>query len=111
MAIRWAINGAAGRMGQRLIALAGADKDFELVAALEHAGYPRLGDDAGTIAGIGPIGIPLTAALNQPVDVLIDFSVPKATGAILAACLERRTPLVVATTGLEADTQSKIRAG
>ena len=109
MAIRIAINGAAGRMGQRLIALASADPELELVAALEHAAHPRLGADAGAIAGVANLGVPLATTLSVPVDVAIDFSVPKATGAIVAMCLEKKIPLVVATTGLEADVQAKIR--
>ena len=109
MAIRIAINGAAGRMGQRLIALASADPELELVAALEHAAHPKLGTDAGTIAGASALGVPLATTLSVPVDVVIDFSVPKATGAILATCLEKKIPLVVATTGLEPDVQAKIR--
>jgi 4-hydroxy-tetrahydrodipicolinate reductase len=109
MSIRIAINGAAGRMGQRLVALASAQADLKLVAALEHAAHPGLGSDVGAIAGIGPVGVPLASTLSEPPDVLIDFSVPRATGAIVAACLEKKIPLVVATTGLGADQQEQIR--
>ena len=49
--IRIAIHGAAGRMGRRLVALAAADPQLALVAALESPGYPQLGEDAGSIAG------------------------------------------------------------
>lgn len=109
MAIRIAINGAGGRMGLRLIALASADPDLELVAAIEHAGHSKLGIDAGTLAGIGTLGIPLTDKLAVAADVVIDFSVPEATRTILAQCLDKRIPLVVATTGLEPDLQEKVQ--
>ncbi|HEV3137544.1 MAG TPA: 4-hydroxy-tetrahydrodipicolinate reductase [Pirellulales bacterium] len=109
MSIRIGIHGAAGRMGQRLVALAGAEADLKLVAALEHAAHARLGDDVGTIAGVGPVGVQLASTLSEPVDVVIDFSVPKATGAILDVCVEKKIPLVVATTGLGADQQEQIR--
>ena len=109
MAIRIAINGAAGRMGLRLVALASADPQLKLVAAIEHAVHPKLGEDAGTLAGVGALGIPLSVALAQDVDVAIDFSVPQATGAILALCLAKKIPLVIATTGLAADQQQQIR--
>ena len=109
MAIRIAINGAAGRMGQRLIALASADPQLQLVAAVEHAGHARLGEDAGTLAGVGSLKIPLSAALEQDVDVAIDFSVPQATSAILAQCLAKKIPLVVATTGLADEQKQQIR--
>ena len=49
--IRLAIHGAAGRMGQRLIALASADAAFKVAAALDAANHPRLGEDAGIVAG------------------------------------------------------------
>ena len=100
MAIRIGINGAAGRMGKRLVALASDDSQLQIVAALEDAGHPKLGADAGSIAGVGTIGVQLTSSLPGPVDVVADFSVPKATAAILAVCLAQKIPLVVATTGL-----------
>jgi len=109
MAIRIAINGAAGRMGQRLLALASADPQLTVAAALEHAAHPRLGDDAGTLGGSGPLGVRLGSTLAEPVDVVIDFSVPKGTAAIVPMCVEKKVPLVVATTGLPADVQQTIR--
>ena len=52
MVLPIAVNGAAGRMGQRLVALAAEDSDLQLAAALEFPGHPRLGDDAGLVAGV-----------------------------------------------------------
>ncbi len=106
---RIAIHGAAGRMGQRLVALASADPELEIVAALDAPSHPRLGDDAGVLAGVGPIHVPLTATLATTPDVVIDFSVPAGTQAIVTACLERKTPLVVATTGLNESQQELLR--
>ncbi len=97
--IRIAINGAAGKMGQRLIALAGMDKDLTVVAGLENPRHPRIGEDLGVIAGVGPLHIPLVSAFDVPADVVIDFSVPEAAEAIIERCEERKVPLVVATTG------------
>ena len=110
MAIRIAINGAAGRMGQRLIALASADPQLQVVAAIEHAApCPAWATTRARLAGVGPLGIPLSAALEQDVDVAIDFSVPQATSAILAQCLAKKIPLVVATTGLADEQKQQIR--
>jgi 4-hydroxy-tetrahydrodipicolinate reductase len=96
-----AINGAAGRMGQRLIHLAREDKELALGAALEAADHPLLGRDVGEVCGLGLIGVPLQAELDlgQRVDVVIDFSAPQGTMQAVALCLQRRLPLVVATTG------------
>jgi len=109
MPIRIAINGAAGRMGQRLIALAADDPQLKIVAALEHAAHPQLGADAGTLAGVNALGVPLAAKLCEPVDVVIDFSVPSATESIVKLCEQQMLPLVVATTGLEPDLKAKVR--
>jgi len=107
---RIAIHGAAGRMGQRLVALGAADPELAVAAALESAGHPRLGEDAGVIAGIGPVGTLLSSRLDVDVDVVVDFSVPAATDAIAAICGEKRVPLVCATTGLDREQTARLHA-
>lgn len=109
MPIQLAIHGAAGRMGQRLVALSAGDAELKLAAALEAPGHPRLGQDAGAVAGVGPLGVPLTSDWETPVDVVIDFSVPQATQQIVQRCAERGVPVVVATTGLAAETIARMR--
>ncbi len=108
--IKLAIHGAAGRMGQRLIALAAADKDFKVVAAIDRAGHPQLGQDAGLIAGAGELGVKVTSSLDVPADVLIDFSGPAGAVAITKTCVEKKVPLVVATTGLEPAQLAEVKA-
>ncbi len=108
--IKIAIHGAAGRMGQRLIALAAADKELKVVAAIDRAGHPQLGHDAGLIAGAGELGVRLTSALDGPADVLVDFSGPAGAVAITKVCIEKKVPLVVATTGLEAAQLAEVKA-
>jgi 4-hydroxy-tetrahydrodipicolinate reductase len=95
------INGAAGRMGQRLVHLAREDRDLVLGVALEAPSHPLLGRDVGEVAGLGPLGVVLRSDLpvGERLDVLIDFSTPEATMNVVRACVERRLPLVVATTG------------
>ncbi len=107
--IRIAIHGAAGRMGQRLVALASADKDLRLVAALEFAQHPRLGEDAGLVAGSGVLGVPLAASLDVPIDVVVDFSTPAGAMAITETCLARGVALVLATTGLDGDQRMRVQ--
>jgi 4-hydroxy-tetrahydrodipicolinate reductase len=106
------INGAAGRMGQRLVALAHDDKALSLGLALESPNHPKLGQDAGEVAGVGHIGVPLRANLgaNERLDVLIDFSTPEGTAAALVVCVPRRIPLVVATTGHTQEERETIEA-
>jgi 4-hydroxy-tetrahydrodipicolinate reductase len=110
MKIHIAVNGAAGRMGQRLVALAREDPELALVAALDAPAHPQQGKDAGELAGVGKIGVPLTAEipLQQRVDAVIDFSMPEGTMTVLRTCLARRLPLVVATTGHTAAQKAEI---
>lgn len=100
--IQTAITGAAGRMGQRLIALCRQDGNFNLVAALEAAGHPALGKDAGEMAGIGRIGLPIAADLSSKPDVLIDFSTLESSRQWLKTCADRGIPMLLGTTGLTA---------
>ena len=96
-------------MGHRLIALTKTDSELELRAALEIAGHPQIGKDAGEIAGVGTLGVLLTAELEKNIDVLIDFSSPKGTDALLSRCVELQVPLVFATTGLSTEQSSRLR--
>jgi len=95
-------------MGQRLVALGSADPAIKVVAGLEHARHPRLGHDIGLLSGVGELGVPLTSQLSADADVVIDFSVPDAVEGIVAACVERQSPLVIATTGLSPDRRSRV---
>lgn len=108
--ITLAVNGAAGRMGRRIVALAHADRDLKVLAALEAPGSPYLGRDAGEVSGIGPIGVPIDTALTQPPDVVIDFSLPAGLLAIATMCAERQIPLVAATTGLSPQQREEVIA-
>ncbi|MFK7820648.1 MAG: 4-hydroxy-tetrahydrodipicolinate reductase [Planctomycetaceae bacterium] len=104
-----AVNGAGGRMGRRVVALGHADEGFRLVAAVDWAGSPLLGQDAGELAGIGAIDIPVEGQLDHAVDVVIDFSTPDGLVAIATVCAERKIPLVAATTGLSDSQLSEIK--
>lgn len=106
--LRLGVNGAGGRMGQRIVALAAKDPEFAVVAALENPGSPALGKDAGELAGIGKLGVPITAAPTGPIDVIIDFSVPAGAVAVAKLCGEKGIPLVVATTGMSAEQRAAI---
>jgi 4-hydroxy-tetrahydrodipicolinate reductase len=107
--IRVAISGAAGRMGQRLIALGFADPTLQIIAAIDSPKNPKLGGDAGVVAGIGPIGVLLESTLKSKPDVVIDFSVSAGAEAITAVCVAQGIPLVMATTGLEEVTKQQLK--
>jgi len=98
--LRIAVHGAAGRMGQRIVALVSQDPQLAIAAALEAPSNPHLGRDVGELAGMGTIGVPVSHGLHTGIDVVIDFSVPEASVEIAKMCGERRIPAVIATTGL-----------
>lgn len=116
MSIKLAIAGAAGRMGRRLIALASADSELKIAAALEGPGCPELGRDAGELAGVGAIGVRVKAEVSGDAtsgaafDVLIDFSTAAATVGWIDYCIKARRPIVIGTTGHDAAAQERIRA-
>lgn len=107
--LRIGVNGAAGRMGQRLVSLITAAKDLELVAALEADGHKELGRDAGELAGVGPVGVTVTASIEERPDVLVDFSSPESTVRRALDCAGIKTALVVGTTGLTPDQVSALK--
>lgn len=105
-----AIHGAAGRMGRRLVALCENDPDLKLAAAVDAATCRKLGEDAGTLAGVGEVGVPITVDLPEGIDVVIDFSLPDGAEAIIETCHERKIPIVVATTALSDAQTAKLHA-
>ena len=86
MVLPIAVNGAAGRMGQRLVALASQDSELQLAAALESPDHPRLGTDAGLVAGVEKTGVVLSATLEVEVGAVIDFSIPAAAEQVTRTC-------------------------
>jgi len=104
-----AINGAAGRMGLRLIVLGHEDPEIKIVDAVESSNHPSLGQDIGQIAGIGGIGVILNSQLNGSINSVIDFSNPAGAESILAECVGNGVPLVMATTGLSEKQQDEVR--
>ena len=109
-ALRVAVCGASGRMGQMLIAAVHDAADCELVAALEHANSPALGGGVGA-------GVVVTADVAQALvgngktpkaDVLIDFTRPEGSMQHLAACVSAGVAMVIGTTGFTAAEKAQI---
>ncbi len=108
--IRLAIAGAAGRMGRNLVTACSEAGDLELTQALERADSDALGSDAGLLAGIGEVGVPVADALDPGAfDVLIDFTHPSATVHHVEFCRQHGKRLVVGTTGCGADLEAAMR--
>lgn len=104
MSTKVIIAGAAGRMGQELIRCAKDIKELEVTAAIEAADHKDLGKDAGTVAGIDPIGIKITSDLRSALDeadVVIDFTFHTVVPLNAAITAEKRRAMVIGTTGLD----------
>ena len=50
--------GAGGRMGRTLVRIISETAGVAVHAAIEREGSPLIGEDAGTLAGIGEVGGP-----------------------------------------------------
>jgi len=103
--------GAAGHMGMTLIRAISESETCSLSAGCDRSNSPKLGYDLGTLAGIPQLGIALTdsaAALCDASDVIVDYSAASATMALLPIAIERKTPLLVCTTGFDAAQQAAL---
>jgi 4-hydroxy-tetrahydrodipicolinate reductase len=97
-------------MGQMLIEALLASGDCRLSGALDQAGSPAIGQDAGTFLGKST-GVVVTAELRAGLagaDVLIDFTRPEGTLAHLAVCRELGVRAVIGTTGFTPAQQGAI---
>ena len=104
--MRIAVSGAAGRMGRRILVLSADRPDFQITGALEAPTHPAQGKDAGELAGIGAIGVPITSDLNEILkncEVLIDFSAPAVSVRNVEAAAAMGKAIVVGTTGFSED--------
>ena len=104
--------GAAGRMGAAVVHEICETEGCVLVAAADNTGHPALGEDAGTRAGLGALGIPIgddPARVFERSSVVIEFSLPDATAKHATMAGAAATPHVIGTTGLDAAQQEAVR--
>src|SRR5690606_23817055 len=58
--LKIAVMGAAGRMGRELVRAVHAAAGCEVIGGVEREGSPAVGQDIGPLAGLGPLGVPVT---------------------------------------------------
>jgi 4-hydroxy-tetrahydrodipicolinate reductase len=108
--LRVCVAGASGRMGQMLVEAVRASDDCVLSGALDIAGSPAIGQDAGAFAG-HVSGVAITADLSQGLSgsqYLIDFTRPEGTMAHLRECAKHGVAVVIGTTGFSDDQKVEI---
>ncbi len=99
--LRIGIAGAAGRMGRTLIQAVQLTDGVQLTLALENEGNQSVGKDAGSLAGIENLDVPVSDQLAKVAfDVLIDFTIPEATVSHVEQCAQANNAIVIGTTGL-----------
>ena len=112
--LRLVVTGAGGRMGRMLVKAIHEHEGVVLSGALERPGSDLLEQDAGILAGIGPIGVPVTSdalALIVEADGIVDFSTPAATVALSVLSAQARVAHVIGTTGLSGPDIARLAAG
>jgi 4-hydroxy-tetrahydrodipicolinate reductase len=111
--IRIAVAGVGGRMGRTLVEACGQSEQVYLAAATDRQGSARVGSDAGEVAGVGWLGVPVVddlSTVTDDFDVLVDFTAPAATLAHLDICRAAGRRAVIGTTGLDEAGQGRIAA-
>ena len=105
------VAGAAGRMGTRIVACLQGDADLKVAAALEAVGHAALGADAGEVAGIGRLNVPIGSDARAAITkdrILVEFSVPEATLSHLELVAAVGARAVIGTTGFTPAQREKI---
>jgi len=109
--IKIGLFGAAGHMGRILIRAIHESDNCTLAGGCERPGSPELGKDLGTLAGLMPTGIEVTddvSAVCAESDVIIDYSAASATMSLLPTAIDKKTPLMIATTGFTESQHAKL---
>jgi 4-hydroxy-tetrahydrodipicolinate reductase len=100
--IKLTVCGAAGRMGSRIVALSKEYSDIKLVGAIEAKKNPKLKLDAGSVAGVGDLGVKITDNLEKIInktDTVVNFTSPEATLEHLKIVKKYKKSMVIGTTG------------
>jgi len=98
-------------MGRALVEASRGLPSVRLTAATEHPDSEALGRDAGEVAGVGAIGVPIGAALDPGAfDVLVEFSRPGPSVEHAEMCAAAGRHAVIGTTGLDPAERQRLQA-
>jgi 4-hydroxy-tetrahydrodipicolinate reductase len=93
-------------MGQMIVRQISLTPGCKLVAASEAPSSERVGQDAGTLAGLDPLGVSISGdaeAVFRAADVVTDFTLPEATAAHAQIAAATGTALVAGTSGMSSE--------
>lgn len=100
-------------MGAQIVSLLAETEGIALGGAVERPGHPALGRDAGEVAGVGPLGVPIVDTLDAVlphVDVVIDFTSAAASLLHVEAVCRAGSAIVVGSTGFTPAERDAVRA-
>ncbi|MEX2680066.1 MAG: 4-hydroxy-tetrahydrodipicolinate reductase [Candidatus Sigynarchaeota archaeon] len=105
--MKLAILGADGAMGRIIAGIVAGDPDMQLVGAFTEPDAPTIGTDIGALIGKKAIGTKIedSTGLDKKIkackpDVVIDFTVAKATEENAPVVVKNGIKMVIGTTGL-----------
>ncbi len=107
------VAGAAGRMGQRIINMISQNQEVTLAGAFERPDHPSVNQDAGLVAGVGELDVPIMGSLEEVIDkgeVLIDFTTPTATLENIRTITPHGLAMAIGTTGISGDMFQEVDA-
>jgi 4-hydroxy-tetrahydrodipicolinate reductase len=113
--IKVAVTGACGRMGSKIIKTILEQDDMKVVAAIESPNTPFEGKDVGEVIGIGEIGVDVNGSeklahvlQTKKPNVLVDFTIAKASVETIKTSAENDVNVVVGTTGISDEQMKEI---
>ncbi|NVJ60586.1 MAG: 4-hydroxy-tetrahydrodipicolinate reductase [Gammaproteobacteria bacterium] len=108
-----AINACTGRMGQQLLFAVDREASLKLVAPLLRKGHKWAGEPVNSQFPHIHSSASLVDDLDnvsEPIDVLIDFSLPEFSILTAEMCAQRKIPMVIGTTGFSYQQKKKIES-
>ena len=110
--VRVGLVGACGRMGQMLVKRILATEGMTVSAAFDLV---NIGRDIGEVVGAGALGVPVSDSKDlaqvlkdSRTDVLLDFTIAKATAVNAPIAAEAGVNLIIGTTGLSDEVKQSI---
>jgi 4-hydroxy-tetrahydrodipicolinate reductase len=100
-------------MGTQIVRLVRATEGMALSGAVERAGAPGVGQDAGALAGIGPVGVLVVDDLAKVLigaDAVIDFTSHDVSARHAEICADEGVPLVIGSTGFTPEAKERVAA-
>jgi 4-hydroxy-tetrahydrodipicolinate reductase len=106
-----ALFGATGRMGRAILPLLARSDELSLTGALASPGNPAVGKDAGELAGLSRLSVPVTDDPERALTdarVALDFTRAGASVSHARACARHGVPIVIGTTGHDGAARSEL---